>query len=522
VGVVVLRRVSSCLFLAAPLSVALVLAFGAVGVTGGALDASSPDQTSNPGSAAAVQASGAAGTVVVKPVKAKPAAMRVSARALAGASPATVSKALFKRTAKGTIAPVGKAAKPATRVTFAVDGKAVRSSLAVPARRTAVVSAKSPAPSSDSSAAGGAQALSSGGSTARISLAGFVSAAPAASPPFTQCPAVGLDTSCGVLLIVTDAGVTVLSDASQPPYDGVEDTLIGIVNQSTSPLSKLSLASNTDLFGFDGDGICTVTPAAPSCPATGPTGYEGPNTSFSNVTANSSGGTVNFPAPLTQGQSTYFALEEALTASQVFNGGASSAEQGGASNPSENITPCFSHDPVNCATGVLVESDTDAAVPGRGVALSLARTYVSSSAATDGPFGFGWSSSYGMSLAVDPATGAATVTQENGSQVTFLPSGSAYVAAPRVFAGLVKNSNGTFTFTRTHTGVRFDFSATGQLHTCLALDDTADLRGPLRAGASDELLFDAIRAAVAGKARGHEFTSCGGGGPRKHMVAIGG
>ena len=69
-------------------------------------------------------------------------------------------------------------------------------------------------------------------------------------------------------------------------------------------------------------------------------------------------------------------------------------------------------------------------------------------------------------------------------------------------------------------GVRL--SATGQLHTCLAQDDANDLRGPLRAGASDAELLDRVRRAVAQKREGHGFTTCGTGGPKKHMVAIGG
>jgi cyclic pyranopterin phosphate synthase len=69
---------------------------------------------------------------------------------------------------------------------------------------------------------------------------------------------------------------------------------------------------------------------------------------------------------------------------------------------------------------------------------------------------------------------------------------------------------------------RVRLSATGMLHTCLALDDATDLRSPLRAGAGEDQLIDLMRAAVSAKKPGHSFTSCGGGAPRKHMVAIGG
>ncbi|HWE26372.1 MAG TPA: GTP 3',8-cyclase MoaA [Polyangia bacterium] len=69
---------------------------------------------------------------------------------------------------------------------------------------------------------------------------------------------------------------------------------------------------------------------------------------------------------------------------------------------------------------------------------------------------------------------------------------------------------------------RVRLSATGQLHTCLALDDDSDLRTPLRAGASDDELARKVLLAVSAKKEGHSFTACGTGGPRKHMVAIGG
>ena len=69
---------------------------------------------------------------------------------------------------------------------------------------------------------------------------------------------------------------------------------------------------------------------------------------------------------------------------------------------------------------------------------------------------------------------------------------------------------------------RVRLTATGNLHTCLAIDDDTDLRTPLRAGASDEELARKVLTAVSAKKEGHSFSTCGSGGPRKHMVAIGG
>jgi cyclic pyranopterin phosphate synthase len=69
---------------------------------------------------------------------------------------------------------------------------------------------------------------------------------------------------------------------------------------------------------------------------------------------------------------------------------------------------------------------------------------------------------------------------------------------------------------------RVRLSATGALHACLGHDDAADLRGPLRAGASDVQIAGIIAGALGGKRPGHDFQATGLGGPKKAMVAIGG
>lgn len=132
-------------------------------------------------------------------------------------------------------------------------------------------------------------------------------------------------------------------------------------------------------------------------------------------------------------------------------------------NPSEDWQDCTQgHYPVDCMNGAFVHAFSDFAIPGRGVALNLTRSYDSLAASTEGMFGYGWSSSYGMHLSVDPNTGNVTVYQENGSAVTFAPSGSGYTAPPRVLATLVKNADGSFTMTR-KAQTRFNFASAGQL-----------------------------------------------------------
>ncbi|MGI8806585.1 MAG: DUF6531 domain-containing protein, partial [Acidimicrobiales bacterium] len=120
-------------------------------------------------------------------------------------------------------------------------------------------------------------------------------------------------------------------------------------------------------------------------------------------------------------------------------------------------------DPVNTATGNFHESFADFVVPGRGPGLALSHAYNSLRAGVDGPMGFGWTHAYAMALAVDPATGVATVDQEGGARVSFYPDGSGgYEAPPRAVATLVKKPDGSFDFGRCNS-TTLSFSPTGQL-----------------------------------------------------------
>jgi cyclic pyranopterin phosphate synthase len=69
---------------------------------------------------------------------------------------------------------------------------------------------------------------------------------------------------------------------------------------------------------------------------------------------------------------------------------------------------------------------------------------------------------------------------------------------------------------------RLRLTADGQLRTCLFSHDETDLRGAVRAGASDEELVAVIRRAVAGKQWGHEMHKPGFRPPDRPMSAIGG
>jgi cyclic pyranopterin phosphate synthase len=52
---------------------------------------------------------------------------------------------------------------------------------------------------------------------------------------------------------------------------------------------------------------------------------------------------------------------------------------------------------------------------------------------------------------------------------------------------------------------RVRLTCTGTLFMCLGQEDAADLRAPLRASESDDLLHAAIEAAILRKPKGHDF-----------------
>jgi len=190
----------------------------------------------------------------------------------------------------------------------------------------------------------------------------FTANVSAAPPMFKQCPAIYLDNGCQFLITVNNGTQTVVQDPNQGPYEGAEDALIGVQNNSSSPVAALPLSvPNSDLFGFDGDGICdpgglpipsgcvpqagapagTVCqdqslncafPVPPGEPAgyTEPgasgsgfpqNGYEGPTSWYSNVSTDESSGVVHFSPALQPGQSTYFSLEEPPVGTTIGVGG---------------------------------------------------------------------------------------------------------------------------------------------------------------------------------------------------------
>ena len=132
-------------------------------------------------------------------------------------------------------------------------------------------------------------------------------------PPFNYCPAVGASPSCQVLLDINpDGTISVYSDSAVGNYDGADDTLVGIRNDSGQPAPAITVTGpGSGLGGLDGDGLCSYSVAG--CPF-GPTGYEGPGTAIVTDPANLDHTEVDFAAAgLAPGAATYFSLEGNLS-----------------------------------------------------------------------------------------------------------------------------------------------------------------------------------------------------------------
>jgi hypothetical protein len=146
------------------------------------------------------------------------------------------------------------------------------------------------------------------------------------SPPFNQCPPVGFDKSCTILIVIdTNGSVVILQDSNMGPYDGVEDTLVGVQDNCASCGTITSLTiSGPNILGFDSDGACSglYTPdPSPSLCQSGmlttndPQDYESNNVTFTRVDPNT--GSINFSPGLTNGQHAWFSLENSLNATSL-------------------------------------------------------------------------------------------------------------------------------------------------------------------------------------------------------------
>ncbi len=111
-------------------------------------------------------------------------------------------------------------------------------------------------------------------------------------------------------------------------FDGADDTLVGITNNTGATLTKIVLTSTAglDIGGFDGDGACTggysPSPTAAQCggafTTTDPQDYAGAGVTLVASTTHATNDTVTVNFSLTNGSSTFFSLEEALTLGSIL------------------------------------------------------------------------------------------------------------------------------------------------------------------------------------------------------------
>jgi hypothetical protein len=201
-----------------------------------------------------------------------------------------------------------------------------------------------------------------------VVLAGMGSAANVWAQSGDQCsaptaaPAVGTGVvgsangaaTCGVVITISASGAATITTLPPPdngnPYDGTEDTLVGIQNNSGGSLGSITLSSGNPIFGFDADGPCDTayhTPQYSWC-STAVYGYEGPDNTFTNINPTTfATGTVNFTTPIPNGGSTWFALEGPpssigqiqVSQTQTIHPGQPTTYQIGSSIDNYQITP---------------------------------------------------------------------------------------------------------------------------------------------------------------------------------------
>jgi len=119
----------------------------------------------------------------------------------------------------------------------------------------------------------------------------------------------------------------------------------------------------------------------------------------------------------------------------------------------------FVAEPVNVVKGNYTHQYTDLSIPGLGPATTIQRTY-NSADPQDGPFGFGWTQTYAMTVTQESAT-TVLVKNEDGRLDRFTDAGGGnYTPPPGVFNTLEKN--GTFSLTLKDQTV-YHFNAAGRL-----------------------------------------------------------
>jgi RHS repeat-associated protein len=118
---------------------------------------------------------------------------------------------------------------------------------------------------------------------------------------------------------------------------------------------------------------------------------------------------------------------------------------------------------VNRVSGRFLAGGVDLAVAARAFPLTVARTYNSYDAVVGrtGPFGYGWTWSFGIRAVVHP-DGSVTIIDQNGRRSVFWKTGSTWTAAAGIYATLTPATGGGYTLV-SHNQTTMSFDASGKL-----------------------------------------------------------
>ena len=140
-----------------------------------------------------------------------------------------------------------------------------------------------------------------------------------AAGSLTDCPTVGFAGSCALeFRFNANGSIDTLLDPTVPSTDNIEDTLFGLVNNTSSPITSIHLDGTSvgkNLFGFEGDGRSTVTSTGPGSTyfglfdATAPGSKDQANTF--NVTSQYAGD-VLFGSGIVAGGSAWWVMESQI------------------------------------------------------------------------------------------------------------------------------------------------------------------------------------------------------------------
>ncbi|MCK5583567.1 MAG: RHS repeat protein, partial [Elusimicrobiales bacterium] len=124
--------------------------------------------------------------------------------------------------------------------------------------------------------------------------------------------------------------------------------------------------------------------------------------------------------------------------------------------------------PVNTVSGNLLYWVEDIALPGGQLFVQLMRVY-NSLAPKNGPFGYGWSFNYGMSVE-ENSENATLLIGDGGKRLFFKNADGIFSSPVGTYSKLSKEADGSYTLTHIH-GTRYLFSSGGKLSNIIDRND---------------------------------------------------